>query len=123
MLGWYLTINTSKPLLLIFNRVSKQRTFISHASTGDQFSIAICFSVLVLSKMISLRLSLKIHKIYKCISLVVGLICIAIGAIRSEVYLALLGGYISINAIGTLRHIYTGKHDKDSSLPKDIKIK
>ena len=71
----------------------------------------------------SLRLSLKVNKIFQYIAITVGVNCIILGVMQSEVYLALLGGYISINAIGTLRHIYTGKHDKYSSLPKDIKIK
>jgi hypothetical protein len=71
----------------------------------------------------SLRTSLKIHKYYQYIALIIALACIAFAAIESKAYLALLGGFIAIGAIGTLKHIHTGEHDKDSSLPKNIKIK
>jgi hypothetical protein len=71
----------------------------------------------------SLRRNLKINKYCQCISLVVGVVSIVFAALESSIYMALLGGYIAISAIGTLKHIHTGEHDKDSKLPKDIKIK
>jgi len=71
----------------------------------------------------SLSTSLKINKYYQFISLIIGVVCIVFSALESNIYMALLGGYISIRSIGTLKHIYSGKHDKDSSLPENIKIK
>jgi hypothetical protein len=83
----------------------------------------ICFYNLGGINSMTLRRSLKINKYYQYISLVVGVGCIVFSALESVIYMALLGGYIAINAIGTLKHIHTGEHDKDSTLPKDIKIK
>jgi hypothetical protein len=71
----------------------------------------------------SLRLSLKINKYYQYIALIIALVCIVFAALESSIYLALLGGFIAIGAIGTLKHINTGEHDKDSKLPKGMKIK
>lgn len=56
-------------------------------------------------------------------ALVIALFCLYFAVIELNIYLALLGGYIAIRSIGTLKHIHTGEYDKDSSLPKDINIK
>ena len=43
--------------------------------------------------------------------------------LNDELLFVTLGGLLVIGALGTMVHILTGRHNTDSKLPKDIKVK
>ena len=70
-----------------------------------------------------MKTSLKINLIYQGIVLLIGVILIVNSVLNDELLFVTLGGLLVIGALGTMVHILTGRHNTDSKLPKDIKVK
>jgi hypothetical protein len=69
----------------------------------------------------SLAASIKINKTWQFFALIIGVVCIIMSIIDSEIYVGLLGAFITIRAIITLKQIFTAKSDVLSSQPKETK--